>query len=147
MAGALTTPPGPLPGVPDALARRLMLNAEARERASGQWSPFLRANVKGQVKGAGWLRDVHSIVKNPWCVLLVRTVMTAWGPIEHCAIRTASEGEMTWKEKQKIKDEVFGPDRVAMEVMPRHDDIVDGANMYHIWVLPPGYVLPFGLNQ
>lgn len=32
------------------------------------------------------------------------------------------------------------------EVYPREADLVDCANMYHLWVLPEGHVLNFGLH-
>jgi len=44
---------------------------------------------------------------------------------------------------QRIKDELAGHDRTGVEVYPPHDEIVDQADMYHLWVLPEP--LPFTL--
>jgi len=29
--------------------------------------------------------------------------------------------------------------------MPPESELVDGANMYHMWVMPAGYAMPFSL--
>jgi hypothetical protein len=47
---------------------------------------------------------------------------------------------------QRIKDTLAGPDRAAVEVYPPASEVVDQANMYHLWVLPPGARLCFGLH-
>ena len=44
---------------------------------------------------------------------------------------------------QRIKDEIAGQDATAVEVYPPHSEIVDQADMYHLWVLPEP--LPFSL--
>ncbi len=44
---------------------------------------------------------------------------------------------------QRIKDEIAGPDATAIEVYPPHAEIVDQADMFHIWVVPGP--LPFSL--
>ncbi|MGR9527665.1 DUF7694 domain-containing protein (plasmid) [Priestia megaterium] len=49
------------------------------------------------------------------------------------------------KEKQRIKNEIFGEEYTAIEVFPKESELVDEANMYHLWVLPKGMNLPFGI--
>jgi len=51
----------------------------------------------------------------------------------------------SWSDLQRIKNEIVGPDYVALEVYPRTEDLVDSANIAHVWVMPKGYVLPFTL--
>lgn len=43
-----------------------------------------------------------------------------------------------WRHFQAIKNEVAGPEREAIEIFPAEDNLLDGANQYHLWVLPPG---------
>lgn len=45
---------------------------------------------------------------------------------------------------QRIQDEIAGPERTAVEIYPPRRDIVDGADMFHLWVLEAP--LPFGLH-
>lgn len=70
------------------------------------------------------------------------------GIITHAAIATlGGVTDITWAERQRIKNELFGRERTAVEVMPPESELVDEANMYHLWVMPVGYVLPFTLAQ
>ena len=43
---------------------------------------------------------------------------------------------ITWDELQGIKDALYS-DWLAVEIYPPHDQIVNAANMRHLWVLPP----------
>lgn len=74
-------------------------------------------------------------------------VTTSWGVVEHLMIRRHDGGTgVTWAEKQRIKDELVGQDRLAIEVYPALADLVDDAPIYHLWALPQGFALPFGLH-
>jgi len=50
-----------------------------------------------------------------------------------------------WDDMQAIKDH-FWPERIAIEVYPPRDKIVDVADMRWMWVLPIGAMLPFNLQ-
>lgn len=52
-----------------------------------------------------------------------------------------------WTQLQKMKNELAGEYRVAIEVFPRECDLVDAANCRHLWVLPEGATLSFGLAK
>lgn len=41
-----------------------------------------------------------------------------------------------WRHFQSIKNEVAGPERLAIEVFPPESALVDTANEYHLFVLP-----------
>lgn len=43
---------------------------------------------------------------------------------------------LTWDEMQEIKRQVGMGDMYAIEIFPRDRDLVNVANMRHIWVLP-----------
>jgi len=75
------------------------------------------------------------------------TEPSAWGDITHLWIRR-HDGAMTrsWASLQRIKDELVGEERVAVEVFPARSQLVDAAPMHHLWVLPIGMVLPFSLR-
>jgi hypothetical protein len=49
----------------------------------------------------------------------------------------------TFHEMQRIKDDLAGAEATAVEVYPPRSELVDEADMFHIWVLPAG--LPFTL--
>lgn len=134
-------------------ARRVVARAKDEQRdrrRSGDWPPWVRhAVAPGEVGGdrpGGWTRDVHTAHANGVYAVLVRTVATAWGPVEHAAITTLAGGDVPWRDKQRIKDEIFGAERVAVEVFPPAGELVDAADAYHIWVLPVGMHLPFTIG-
>lgn len=46
---------------------------------------------------------------------------------------------------QRIKNDLAGEDATAIEVYPPQADVIDQADMFHIWVLRGK--LPFGLQK
>ena len=84
-----------------------------------------------------------------------RLIRTSMGNIEHVTITRKADGfkvsndgskGFSWAEKQQIKDELFGANRVAVEVYPTEDRLVDTADVYHLWVFDKKYRLPFGIH-
>jgi hypothetical protein len=126
-----------------------VLRRAARARATGHWPAWRWHPVPDGVPGGqGWTRDVRRAAENGVWSVLVRDVETPWGTVQHAMISIQVAGsEPTWPEKQRIKDTLFGRDRVAVEVFPPHAEIVDGADAYHLWVLPRGFRLPFTLAE
>lgn len=91
-----------------------------------------------------WSPTVH--VNNRY-VVQVSLVATAIGQVIHLWIRHhAGEMPRSWRELQWIKDEIVGPERAAVEVFPPRSELVDSANMAHLWVLPEDFVVPFRLH-
>ena len=53
-----------------------------------------------------------------------------------------------FRDFQRIKNELVGPECVALEVYPAESEMVDTSNQYHLWVFKdPTYRLPFGLGN
>ena len=107
---------------------------------TGQWMPEM---------DRCWIRKEDGV-----CVCS-RLINSAMGKVEHVTITrkssggkpmTGGEGDFTWAEKQEIKDELFGKRRVAVEVYPAEDRLVDVADVYHLWVFEKGFQLPFGIH-
>jgi hypothetical protein len=73
---------------------------------------------------------------------------TDWGLVVHLWVRR-HDGEMvrSWSDMQRIKNELMGPERVAVEVFPPVSQLVDNANIAHLWVMPDGFSLPFSLKR
>lgn len=72
---------------------------------------------------------------------------TAWGYVTHLWIKRHDGKPVTWAEMQRVKNELAGEALTAIEVYPPVDQLVDEANMYHLWVLPSGFKLPFSLKS
>ncbi len=95
-----------------------------------------------------------------------RIIFTEWGKVEHAAISYHPDGfgnndnledainnlstdgshDIPWKIKQEIKNELFGKDKIAIEVFPKDSNLVDITDTYHLWILPKGFKVPFGIH-
>jgi hypothetical protein len=116
-------------------------------RKSGKWPPWNQSAVMpGEVGGGGWTLDIHTAFENSIYAVLIRTIDTTWGVVDHACISTLTGGDVAWRDKQRIKNELFGEDRTAIEVYPTTRDLCDGADAWHLWVLPPGFRLPFTIG-
>ncbi len=75
-------------------------------------------------------------------------VDTPWGVVDHLLIRPHSQRPVRdWYTLQRIKTELVGPERVAVEVFPRESQLRDAmVAIYHLWVLPEDFDLPFGMH-
>lgn len=120
--------------------RKAVINRERRLRKSGDWGDWERLENPHRLR-PGWLGEVDHVRKNLVFAVLVRDVGTAI----HLAVSSLTGDRPSWPEMQRIKDELAGKEATAVEVYPPHDEIVDGADMYHLWVL--FQPLPFSLSS
>ncbi len=91
------------------------------------------------------------------CSRMIRLDPQWGGKVEHVTITKNKDGfsgltndgsgGFTWAEKQQIKDELFGKNRVAIEVYPKEDRMVNSADVYHLWVFDKKFNLPFGIHD
>jgi hypothetical protein len=77
----------------------------------------------------------------------VRTHDEPWGVIVHLSIKTHDkQPRHDWRDLQRIKNEIVGPQYDAVEVYPDEAKLVDTANQYHLFVF--GHLkLPFGFQS
>jgi len=122
--------------------RRRLLEDERCARASGRWGEWEHLTFPKGSAGPGWAAEFENAFRNRIFSVLWRTLPCG---AEHFAIASLSQTRPTWPEMQRIKDELAGHDRTGVEVYPPHDEIVDQADMYHLWVLPEP--LPFTLAK
>jgi hypothetical protein len=54
---------------------------------------------------------------------------------------------LTWDELYETKNVLGFADFEAVEIYPRVDMLVNVANMRHLWLLPNGRTMPFGLDK
>lgn len=79
-----------------------------------------------------------------------RLVRTKFGNVEHVAITRGNgsadgEGEVSWSEKMRVKNELFGENRFAIEVFPKQKNLIDVMDVYHLWVFDKKLEMPFGI--
>lgn len=119
--------------------RRMLLRSEERARKSGEWETL---TFPPGSAGSRWAADFTTAHRNRVFSVLDRTLANG---VRHLAVTSLSQERPTWWEMQRIKNEIAGEDATAVEVYPPHAEVVDGADMFHIWVLPAP--LAFGLSS
>ena len=129
----------------DALPRHIRRDALARAakaRKAGAWGAWELVRFRaGTVAKEGWPADFERAHRNAVFSVLDRTLPDG---TRHLAISSLSGERPSWREAQRIKNELAGPDATAVEVYPPEAEVVDAAPMYHLWVLPAP--LPFSLH-
>jgi hypothetical protein len=127
----------------DRATRRQLLAAEAKNRDAGTWGQWETLTFpRGSVGKGAWISDFTMAHKNKVFSVLDRTLSNG---VRHFAVASLSGVRPTWWEMQRIKDELAGCDKTAVEVYPPATEIVDEADMFHIWVLTDR--LPFSLSK
>lgn len=130
-------------------ARQQRLAAKSLERRGlrGDWGDWrknpLPRGIPGSREGT-WPSEIREGWGNNLYAVLIRPFVDEDGnKVTHLAIRTISQLEPPWRDMQRIKNEVCGPESTAVQVMPPESELIDEADMYHMWVLPTR--LPFTL--
>lgn len=68
------------------------------------------------------------------------------GTVVHLSFKTHDRSaHHDWRDMQRIKNELVGPEYDAVEIYPAESKLVDGANQYHLWVFLDS-LLPFGFQ-
>lgn len=117
--------------------RDALLSRERRWRRSGDWGAWERLENPHRLR-PGWLGEVDHVRRNKVFAVLVRDVRFA----VHLAVSSLTGDRPTWHEMQRIKSDLAGPDATGIEVYPPDREIVDQADMFHIWIVSD---LPFSL--
>jgi hypothetical protein len=52
-----------------------------------------------------------------------------------------------WRDLQRIKNDIYGPEAEGVELFPAESRLVDLANQLHLWVLVTGERLPIGFHD
>jgi hypothetical protein len=121
--------------------------ANGRRMMRAGWSEWERLPLPDLRVYPG-LRNVIEVWKNNLFIVQVTREQTAWGDVDRLLVRRNDATPVrSWSDLQRVKNELRGPERLAVEVFPPESQLVDDAHIYHLWVLPVGFELPFGLNR
>lgn len=135
---------------------RRKLKPSARQRVKDPpWTPFeditasmppgFFDNILITENERKWFRAIY--VNNRYQVMRFHVPVEGWpeGYVEWLNIKRRDRDWMhDWRELQRIKNELCGPEREAIEIYPAESRLVDTSNQYHLWVLAPDAALPFG---
>ncbi|MEM8976289.1 MAG: hypothetical protein AAGD43_29845 [Pseudomonadota bacterium] len=119
--------------------RKQIVQRERKLRRTGNWGEWERLENPHRFE-AGWLGKVDHIKRNKVFSVLISDV----GSAIHLAVSSLTGDRPSWHEMQRIKNELAGERATAVEVYPPQAEVIDEAEMFHIWVLYGP--LPFSLN-
>jgi hypothetical protein len=122
--------------------RRAALAAEAMHRKYGQWGAWETLTFPPGSAGRSWAATFTKVHRNKVFSVLDRDDFSG---ARHLAVSSLSGIRPSWHEMQRIKDDLAGERATAVEVYPPRSEIIDDADMFHIWVLPGA--LPFSLYR
>jgi len=123
--------------------------AKPRSKPEKPWVPLQKGHLKPEeLLALGmrevWINDHYQV----YVAVLPPEDERGGLPMAHLSIkRLDREPIHDWRDLQRIKDELLGTTCEAAELYPADDRLVDGANQYHLWGLPPGRRFPFGFQQ
>jgi hypothetical protein len=128
--------------------------------AAGQkrWEPFVVADtgiIDPELRAAQLSLDpevfdgVTIYLNNLYQVSAKLWAFEGWFDMVHLSIKRRDKGPIRdWRDMQRIKNELVGPEHEAVELYPAESRLVDTANQYHLWVLKDAAVrFPFGFQE
>ncbi len=124
-------------------AERRAAVSDSRKKARGGWEPLSRVvGVVGHPLGltgmiAAWSNHTYAVQvfsEQPSPVGFVRPIGIG---------RHDKGANFPWQDLQRIKNQLYGENAVAVEVFPAESDLVDEANMRWLMVMVPGTVWKF----
>lgn len=90
----------------------------------------------------------YKVMMNGLFIVQMFKQQNAWGECIRLMIRwNDARPTHDWSMFQRIKNELVGDDRVALEVYPNQKNLVDVANMYWLFVLPQGAMCPIEMQK
>jgi hypothetical protein len=112
--------------------------------ADPAWTNFERAQ-DAEVAG----QNFQVWVNNLFTVLVRLVKSPGWPDMIHLSIRRMDRQIIDdWRDKQRIKNMIVGPEHEGIELFPAESRLVDSANQFHLWVLStPEARFPFGFQE
>lgn len=106
------------------------------------WTPFQTMTTLTSADGTKRILPTagfDAAFRNSRYLVLLRKVMfpEPFGPGIHLSIKRHDKNTIhDWRDFQRIKNEILGPEMEAIELYPANSRLVDAANQYHLWCFP-----------
>jgi hypothetical protein len=116
-----------------------------RKRVERPWTPFERvtpnADYPIQPGEEVWINSRYQVY-----LRRIESKKPGEDVLTHLSIKRHDKQEIRdWRDFQRIKNELVGPETEGIELYPAESRLVDTANQYHLWVFP--YRLPIGFDR
>lgn len=116
-----------------------------RDLISGGYNEFKDITRQAQqtTTAQNSLNPPEKVYLNNCFIVQVYDQPTSWGMTKRVMIRwNDARPEIGWTMLQKIKNDIFGPERVCLEVFPAESNKQDVANVYWLWLMPEDFDCP-----
>jgi hypothetical protein len=125
---------------------RKQRKAKKLTEVAPHWTPFERKELPPEARGIPMTSIADELWVNSRYHVFVRFVRHPdVGELTHLSIKHNDKScPRDWRELQRIKNELCGPEREALEIYPAESRLVDMSNQFHLWVMPAGKLIPFG---
>lgn len=126
------------------MPRRRRRGGQHLPRTARAWRPLVRAVP---VSDSPALPDDATMFVNDRYTVIVRSLDSRPGWLWLSIRRNDRRAVRDWRDLQRIKTELAGPEREAVELYPAESRLVDTSNQYHLWVAPDGVRFPIGYDE
>jgi hypothetical protein len=111
------------------------------------WTPFVEVEIPAIIGNVHVDPPVAMYANSRYQVTVYLHNGEPFGRIAHLSFKTHDrQARHDWRDMQRIKNEICGVNRDAVEIYPDEAHLVDAANQYHLWVFET-YKLPFGFQS
>lgn len=111
------------------------------------WTPFEDVSLSPD-QVAKYVSLPVRLVRNSRYTVHVYVWHTPLGEVTQLSIRRNDKQVFKdWRDMQRIKNELCGPEVEGVELYPSESRLCDTSNQFHIWCLPEGMVFPFGYHE
>jgi len=125
------------------------------QRDTPPWTTFTQADsVRSQIRSPAEIAEyleAHMVFVNSRYHVHVSkeaSLLTPAGYVVVLSIRNNDRSvRRDWRDFQRIKNELLGPDWEAVELYPAEERLVDTANQFYLFCVPPPYRFPFGFRD
>jgi hypothetical protein len=115
--------------------------AEGRRQSRGPWSPMKVIDLSSfppWERPAGLTRAFRN---NRYIVQVHDYAETTVGYAIRAMIQSLTgEPVRNWEDLQRVKNECFGAETVAIEYYPAQSDLRNAHNIYWLWIYEPGQI-------
>jgi len=109
------------------------------------WTPFEKAHAP---RGLESFQGVEFYLNSRYQVNVTKFMIDPpFGRCFHLSIKTRDKAPYhDWRDFQRIKNELVGPEYEAVELYPAESRLMDTSNQYHIWCFLD-FKFPFGYKK
>lgn len=120
------------------IKQRLKAADRLKKKPEGPFVQLSKSEMNTAPKGC------TRVYKNSrYCVMVYDDRKTDKGPAINVLVQRWDDTPIPnhWREMQRIKNEIFGKETMAIEYYPKESELIDMHNIYWMWIFPEG-VLP-----